>query len=137
MMTFSVTFSVTTYTGSLQQLTECLGQPDPNSYTKGPEEDGRFNDRSVWVIEAIVPPAANLDAHLNSLADQFDFGLLKDERLPEDIEKDLIVGAFFDDACCSVSIHPDWFNLMGEHRVELEVTCYPCTFEAPAPSEGT
>lgn len=128
MRSFSVSLDVLSADLTLEELTAKLGlKPSPDAHGLGsPRGRGATWQVTVWRLSSEEPESASLEEHCGSvLARAGSAGVLQAASALENVQAVLNVGVFFYTASCTVTFPDFCLRTVCEHRVRLEVSCYP------------
>jgi hypothetical protein len=131
----SVSLLVTSQTMSLAELTSKLGRaPAFDSHSRGDAAAGAKLGKppwpvTVWRFDSDTLPTAPVQEHLERLEILFPAAELK-RVLPGGCEVSVDVVLFFDTFTVSATIPRRGIAIINAYNAELEITCYPSTFES-------
>jgi hypothetical protein len=131
----SVSLLVTSQTMSLAELTSKLGRAHSSgSRSKGEVSAGaKFGKPpwpvTVWRFDSDALPTASVQEHLERLEILFPAAELK-RVLPPDCEVSVDIAVFFDTVNVSAPVPHRGIEIIDAYGAELEITCYPSTFES-------
>ncbi len=130
----SVSLLVTSPSMSLAELTAKLGRAHSSgSHSKGDASAGANLGKppwsvSVWRFDSDALPTAPVQEHLERMEILFPAAELK-RVLLRGCEVSVDVVLFFDTVNVSATIPRRGIEIIDAYSAELEVTCYPSTFE--------
>lgn len=128
MRSFSVSLDVLSSDLRLEELTAKLGlKPSPDAHDLGsPRGRDATWPVTVWRLSSEEPESAPLEQHCESVLTRArSAGLLEAVSTLENVEVVLNVAVFFDTASCTVAFPDSCLRMACEHRIRLEVSCYP------------
>ena len=130
----SVSLLITSPSMSLSELSSKLGRaPSSGSHNKGDISAGVKLGKppwsvTVWRFDSDAPESVAVEQHLERLAVQFPATELN-RVLPPGCEVAIDIALFFDTANVSLNITRRGLEIVDGYKAELEMTCYPSTFE--------
>ena len=134
MKEFKVSVIVTTAQMRLAELSEILGrEADPGSKDIGTRcvtvrnPLGYTLSDSEWKLFSEEDEDATLDKHIESVLGRFPLSRLGDGVLPADAEATLNIAVFFDTPMSSVWLKAEHVRVLGEHGMDIHISCYPCS----------
>jgi hypothetical protein len=131
----SVSLLVTSQTMSLAELTSKLGRAHSSgSHSKGDASAGANLGKppwqvTIWRFDSDAPASAPVQQHLERLEILFPAAELK-RVLPSGCEVSVDLVLFFDTYTVSTAIPRRGIEIIDAYGAELEITCYPSTFES-------
>jgi hypothetical protein len=128
----AVSLLVSSQTMSLGELTSKLGRAHSSgSHSKGDASAGAKPPWpvTIWRFDSDALPTAPVQEHLERLEILFPAAELK-RVLPPDCQVSVDIAVFFDTKNVSASIPRRGIEIIDAYNAELEVTCYPSTFES-------
>lgn len=136
MKEYIVTFEVSSPSLSLHELSDLLGMPgSPYSYSIGSAKEGssplrqRVWNCTTWRLDSDLEGRAEIEEHLQSIADKLPSINLDRAILPADVSLTLDIAVMFDTAMCTVLVPAKWIGVFSEYNVNLVASCYPCHFD--------
>ena len=131
----SVSLLVTSPSMSLSELSSKLGRASSSgSHNKGDVRAGAKLGKpnwpvTVWRFDSDAPDGASLQQNLERLAVQFPPAELK-RILPPECDVSVDIAIFFDTVDVSLQIPRRGLEIIDAYGAELEVSCYPSSFES-------
>lgn len=135
MKEYIVTFEVSSPSLSLHELSDLLGMPgSPYSYSIGSAQEGssplrqRVRNCTTWRLESDLEGRAEIEEHLQSIADKLPSINLDRASLPDDVSLTLDIAVMFDTVTCTVRVPARWLQVFSQYAVSLATSCYPTDF---------
>jgi hypothetical protein len=126
---FSVDFIISSGSLSVSEISAIVGVDcDEDSQEMGSANPiGEIRESSVWRINSGINKAGTFDDHFFSLFRKVDFEKMNLDQLPEGTSVYVDVG-IFTDFTAAWYLSSDAISRLHQYGIELEVSCYPCSF---------